>query len=87
MTARSYPSARRHRRRRQASRSSRQSSSIPGSAENPIVYSLANQMLIAITAAFSVYIMLRMNLMTFAVPTFMAIGGYTVAICGPDVTA
>jgi branched-chain amino acid transport system permease protein len=55
---------------------------IPWLSENPMVYSLANQMLIAITAAFSVYIMLRMNLMTFAVPTFMAIGGYTVAILG-----
>lgn len=55
---------------------------IPWLSENPMIYSLANQMLIAITAAFSVYIMLRMNLMTFAVPTFMAIGGYTVAILG-----
>jgi branched-chain amino acid transport system permease protein len=55
---------------------------IPWITQNPMVYSLANQMLIAVTAAFSVYIMLRMNLMTFAVPTFMAIGGYTVAILG-----
>ncbi|QDW39931.1 branched-chain amino acid ABC transporter permease [Bradyrhizobium sp. KBS0727] len=55
---------------------------VPWVSENPMIYSLANQMLIAITAAFSVYIMLRMNLMTFAVPTFMAIGGYTVAILG-----
>ncbi|MGY3134993.1 branched-chain amino acid transport system permease protein [Bradyrhizobium sp. USDA 4503] len=55
---------------------------VPWLSQNPMVYSLANQMLIAITAAFSVYIMLRMNLMTFAVPTFMAIGGYTVAILG-----
>lgn len=55
---------------------------IPWFSNNPAVYSLANQILIAITAAFSVYIMLRMNLMTFAVPTFMAIGGYTAAILG-----
>lgn len=55
---------------------------IPWLSQNPMVYSLANQMLIATTAAFSVYIMLRMNLMTFAVPTFMAMGGYTVAILG-----
>jgi branched-chain amino acid transport system permease protein len=47
-----------------------------------MVYSLVNQMLIAITSAFSVHIMLRMNLMTFAVPTFMAVGGYTAAILG-----
>jgi branched-chain amino acid transport system permease protein len=55
---------------------------VPWVSNNPAVYSLANQMLIAITAAFSVYIMLRMNLMSFAVPTFMAIGGYTAAILG-----
>jgi branched-chain amino acid transport system permease protein len=55
---------------------------IPWVSQNPMVYSLVNQMLIAITAAFSVYIMLRMNLMTFAVPTFMAVGGYTAAILG-----
>ena len=55
---------------------------IPWISQSPMVYSLANQMLIAITAAFSVYIMLRMNLMTFAVPTFMAIGGYTAASLG-----
>lgn len=55
---------------------------IPLLATNPIVFSVANQVLIAVTAAFSVYIMLRMNLMTFAVPTFMALGGYTVAVLG-----
>ena len=55
---------------------------IPWVSQNPMVYSLVNQMLIAITSAFSVYIMLRMNLMTFAVPTFMAVGGYTAAIMG-----
>lgn len=51
-------------------------------ATNPMVFSIANQMLIGIMAAFSVYIMLRMDLLTFAVPTFMAIGGYAVAIAG-----
>jgi branched-chain amino acid transport system permease protein len=55
---------------------------VPWVSQNPMVYSLVNQMLIAITSAFSVYIMLRMNLMTFAVPTFMAVGGYTAAILG-----
>lgn len=53
---------------------------VPFVSESPLVYSIANQVLIAITAAFSVYIMLRMDLLTFAVPAFMAIGGYTVAI-------
>lgn len=55
---------------------------IPMVTTNPMIYSVANQVLIAITATFSVYIMLRMDLLTFAVPTFMAIGGYTAAICG-----
>ncbi|MBS7701361.1 MULTISPECIES: branched-chain amino acid ABC transporter permease [unclassified Chelatococcus] len=55
---------------------------VPVLTANPLAYSLTNQILIAATASFSVYIMLRMNLMTFAVPTFMAIGGYTSAICG-----
>ncbi|HEY8337961.1 MAG TPA: branched-chain amino acid ABC transporter permease [Tardiphaga sp.] len=55
---------------------------VPFVSDNPAIYSLANQVLIAVTAAFSVYIMLRMNLMTFAVPTFMAIGGYTTAVLG-----
>jgi len=55
---------------------------IPIFSRNPMIYSVTNQVLIAVTAAFSVYIMLRMNLLTFAVPTFMAIGGYAVAIAG-----
>jgi branched-chain amino acid transport system permease protein len=55
---------------------------VPWISQNPAIYSLANQILIGVTAAFSVYIMLRMNLMTFAVPTFMAIGGYATAIAG-----
>jgi len=53
---------------------------VPFISESPLVYSITNQILIAITAAFSVYIMLRMDLLTFAVPSFMAIGGYTVAL-------
>ena len=53
---------------------------IPFVTESQLVYSLANQILIAISASFSVYIMLRMDLMTFAVPAFMALGGYAFAI-------
>lgn len=53
---------------------------IPFISESPLVYSVTNQILIGITAAFSVYIMLRMDLLTFAVPAFMAVGGYAVAI-------
>jgi branched-chain amino acid transport system permease protein len=55
---------------------------IPFITEDPFVYSVANQIFIAITAAFSVYLMLKMDLLTFAVPVFMAVGGYTVAIAG-----
>lgn len=53
---------------------------IPFATNNPFTHSVANQTLIAITAAFSVYIMLRMDLLTFAVPAFMGLGGYAVAL-------
>ena len=52
---------------------------VPFVTSDPLVYSVENQALIAVTAAFSVYLMLRMNLLTFAVPAFMALGGYAVA--------
>jgi branched-chain amino acid transport system permease protein len=55
---------------------------VPFVTSDPFVYSVANQVAIAVTASFSVYLMLRMNLLTFAVPAFMAIGGYAVAIAG-----
>ena len=47
-----------------------------------LVYSILNQICIGVVAAESVWIMLRMNLLSFAAPAFMAIGGYTVAIAG-----
>ena len=53
---------------------------VPAVSKDPFLTSVSNQILIAITAAFGVYIMLRMDLMTFAVPAFMAIGGYAFAI-------
>jgi branched-chain amino acid transport system permease protein len=53
---------------------------VPVATSDLFVYSLTNQFLIAVTAAFSVYIMLRMDLLSFAVPAFMAIGGYAAAI-------
>ncbi len=56
---------------------------VPFVTTDPFVYSVGNQALIAIIAAFSVYIMLRMNLLTFAVPAFMALGGYSVALAAP----
>ena len=58
------------------------SMAVPFLTSDPFVYSVANQVAIAVTASFSVYLMLRMNLLTFAVPAFMAIGGYAVAIAG-----
>ena len=53
---------------------------IPFLSSNPFISSLVTQILIAIPAAFSVYVMLRMDLMTFAVPAFMAMGAYSAAI-------
>lgn len=53
---------------------------VPLLTTNQYYYSLANQMLIGLVAAFSVYIMLRMDLLSFAVPAFMAIGGYAAAL-------
>jgi ABC-type branched-subunit amino acid transport system permease subunit len=53
---------------------------VPFVTTDPLVYSIANQALIAVIASFSVYVMLRMNLLTFAVPAFMAFGGYAVAM-------
>ena len=53
---------------------------VPFLTVNPQILSQTNLILIGATAALGVYIMLRMDLMSFAVPTFMAIGGYTVAL-------
>jgi branched-chain amino acid transport system permease protein len=55
---------------------------VPFVSRNPQILSQTNLILIAATAALGVYIMLRMDLMSFAVPAFMAIGGYTVALLG-----
>ncbi len=53
---------------------------VPFMTDSPLVYSIANQIAVAATAAFSAYLMLRMDLLTFAVPAFMAAGGYATAI-------
>jgi branched-chain amino acid transport system permease protein len=55
---------------------------IPFLTRSVLVYSVLNQALVGVIAAQSVWIMLRMNLLSFATPAFMAIGGYTVAIAG-----
>ena len=54
----------------------------PMMTKSVLVYSVLNQALVGVVAAQSVWIMLRMNLLSFASPAFMAIGGYTVAIAG-----
>ena len=59
-----------------------QLAAIPFVRTNQYYYSLTNQMLIGLMAALSVYLMLKMDLLSFAVPAFMAIGGYTAAIAG-----
>lgn len=53
---------------------------VPMVSSSPLAFSLTNQIIIAAIAAFSVYIMLRMDLLSFALPGFMAIGGYSMAI-------
>ncbi|TNM60133.1 branched-chain amino acid ABC transporter permease [Aliirhizobium smilacinae] len=53
---------------------------VPFVSTNPHILSQSNLILIAATAALGVYIMQRLDLMSFAVPAFMAIGGYTVAV-------
>jgi len=55
---------------------------VPLTTTNAGIVSLFTQIMIGLMAALSVYIMLRMDLMTFAVPAFMAIGGYSAAIFG-----
>ena len=45
-----------------------------------LLRSLTHQVLIGMTAAFGVYIMMRMRLLSFTVPAFMALGGYSAAI-------
>lgn len=53
---------------------------VPLVTTSPLALSLNNQILIAIIASYSVFVMLRMNLITFAVPAFMALGGYCTAL-------
>lgn len=60
---------------------------VPLMTKSVLVYSVLNQALVGVVAAQSVWIMLRMNLLSFASPAFMAIGGYAVAIAGQhDIT-
>lgn len=53
---------------------------VPLFSNSPSLLSISTQIMIGIMGAFSVYIMMRMDLMSFAVPAFMAVGGYSAAI-------
>ena len=55
---------------------------IPLMTKSLLVYSVLNQARVGVIAAESVWIMPRTNLLSFATPAFMAIGGYTAAILG-----
>jgi branched-chain amino acid transport system permease protein len=53
---------------------------IPFATKDPLFHSLTYQIAIGVSAAMSVYIMLRMGLLSFMVPAFMALGGYAAAM-------
>src|SRR5260221_8517590 len=53
---------------------------VPLVTTNPMATSLIYQSAIGVSAAMAIYIMLRLGLLSFMVPAFMAIGGYTAAI-------
>ena len=48
--------------------------------KDPLVLSLTYQFAIGVAASLSVYVMLRMGLLSFTVPAFMAVGGYAAAM-------
>jgi branched-chain amino acid transport system permease protein len=52
---------------------------LPFVTNNAFHLSLTHQIVIGLIAALGVYIMLRMDLLAFTVPAFMAIGGYAAA--------
>lgn len=60
---------------------------IPFLTSNPFQLSLAHQVVIGLVASLGVYIMLRMDLLAFTVPAFMAIGGYSAAMLAKGGTA
>ena len=53
---------------------------VPFAISNPLALSLAGQIAIGVSASLGVYIMLRLGLLAFTVPAFMAIGGYAAAM-------
>ncbi|WP_230944403.1 branched-chain amino acid ABC transporter permease [Burkholderia territorii] len=53
---------------------------IPFGTVDPLFFSITHQIVIGIVAALAVYIMLRLGLLAFTVPAFMAVGGYAAAM-------
>jgi branched-chain amino acid transport system permease protein len=53
---------------------------VPFVTTNPLFHSLTYQIAIGVSAAMGVYIMLRIGLLSFMVPAFMAMGGYASAM-------
>jgi len=53
---------------------------VPLVTANPLLNSLTYQSAIGVSAAMAVYVMLRMGLLSFTVPAFMAMGGYAAAM-------
>lgn len=53
---------------------------VPFTTKDSFYQSLTQQIAIGITAAMGIYVMLRMGLLAFTVPAFMAFGGYAAAM-------
>ncbi|KVB50783.1 ABC transporter permease [Burkholderia cepacia] len=53
---------------------------VPVASTDPFMYSLTSQSAIGVCAALGIYIMLRLGLLSFSAPSFMALGGYAAAI-------
>jgi branched-chain amino acid transport system permease protein len=53
---------------------------VPLVTASPLLNSLTYQSAIGVSAAMGVYVMLRMGLLSFTVPAFMAMGGYAAAM-------
>jgi branched-chain amino acid transport system permease protein len=59
---------------------------VPMLTASPLLNSLAYQIAIGVAAGMGVYIMLRLGLLSFTVPAFMAVGGYTAALVATSAT-
>jgi len=59
---------------------------LPLPAENLQLISQMNQAVMVLGAALAVYVMLRLNLLHFGVPAFMAVGGYSSALVAIHIT-